>query len=296
MRVIFTAIMFGALLVLVACQPTRVLNTVVPSGSYHAHTDVIYGEHERQRMDIYLPQQEKIKEQVIVFVYGGAWDQGDKKEFEFVGQAFARLGYITVVPNYRLYPDVEFPDFIQDVAVAIAEIPATLQARNIDNCPSGRQVILMGHSAGAHSAAMLVADPQYSHTAGIDDLTISALVGMSGPYDLPLEHERVKDKFSQVEGEEANPVALAHAEMPPTLLLHGGQDTVAEPLHTEKFAQRLRELDVHVDVHRYDRARHVALVASLASPLRFWTPAYNDIQAFLTEQQLDGECFPEGPH
>ncbi|WP_194756682.1 alpha/beta hydrolase [Aliidiomarina indica] len=290
MRIAIVVAIIAIILLLVACQPTRVLNTVVPSGSYDLLSDVAYGDHDRQRMDIYVPTQDNVKQRVIVFVYGGAWDQGDKKEFEFVGQAFARLGYVTLVPNYRLYPDVEFPDFIQDVADSIAALPDAIEQHQGRVCSAGNDIVLMGHSAGAHTAAMLAVEPRYFANANATNLTISALIGLSGPYDLPLEHERVKDKFTTVEGDEANPVALAHADMPPTLLLHGEQDTVAEPAHTDKFASRLRELGVPVDVHTYDRARHVALVASLASPLRFWTPAYNDIQSFLTNHQLDTPC------
>lgn len=285
---ILIALLCGAF-VLTACQPTRVLNTVVPSGSYNRLADVPYATDSRQQMDIYIPSQKPLRENIIVFVYGGAWDQGDKNEFEFVGQAFARLGYVTVIPNYRLYPDVEFPQFIDDIAKAIAALPEHLN----EPCPSPDNLILMGHSAGAHSVAMLVADPRYFDEFVPFSPTVHALIGMSGPYDLPLEHERVKDKFTTVEGDEANPVALAHENMPRTLLLHGGSDTIAAPEHTEKFAARLAELNVPVETRMYERARHVALVASLASPLRFWTPAYNDIQEFFELHQLNEICAPE---
>lgn len=284
---VLTALFIAALLT--ACQPTQVLNTVVPSGTYERQQGVPYGNHERQRMDIYVPTETPVRKNVIVFVYGGAWDQGSKEQFEFVGQAFARLGYITVLPNYRLYPDVEFPDFIHDVAMAVSETNRHLPQA----CGSEPQFILAGHSAGAHTAALLIADPDYLNNHGINLSQIHGFIGMSGPYDLPLDHERVAEKFTKVEGDEANPIALTHAGMPPALLLHGESDTVAAPFHTERFSAQLRQSGVPVTTHFYSGRRHADLLASLASPLRFWSGAYTDIQAFLQANELDSYCEPD---
>lgn len=269
-----------------ACQPLRVLNSVVPSGSYSVESDISYGSEPRQRMDLYLPNDGHYNEHVLVFVYGGAWDQGTKEEFEFVGQAFARLGYITLIPNYRLYPDVEFPAFIDDVAMAIGEMKHHLP----DSCDLGSSIILSGHSAGAHTAALLAADAQFLERNNAGDIEIAALLALSGPYDLPLDHERVRDKFSKVEGNAANPVALATSQMPPTLLIHGEADTIAEVAHAEKFQKRLEDLGVPVTMHLYNRTRHASIVASLASPLRFLTPVYADIQAYLEAEELNLRC------
>lgn len=278
---------------LTACSPTSALNTVVPSASYDLHRDIAYASDPRQQMDIYVPTDSPVKSQVVVFVYGGSWEEGEKQDFEFIGQAFARLGYVTVIPDYRLYPQVEFPEFIDDIAIALTAIPA--QLRELELCPSGREIVLTGHSAGAHTAALIATDPQYlqrqqNSNTPADEVQLTALIGLAGPYDLPLEHERVKDKFSRVQDDEANPIALATAQTPPTLLIHGESDTVARPEHATKFAERLQSLGVYTQIHTYPRRRHVDLVASLASPLRFWTPAYEDIQVFLEDQALNSVC------
>lgn len=282
---------------LVACSPTSALNTMVPAGSYEVHQDIAYAADERQRMDIYMPSQGPLHTDIIMFVYGGSWEDGDKQDFEFIGQAFARLGYVTVIPNYRLYPQAEFPEFINDVAKALGAVPDQIDAlrtqqampTGVEQCPSGRNVILAGHSAGAHTAALIATDPQYLERHA-PNVQLSALIGLAGPYDLPLQHERVKDKFTRVEGDEANPIALASEATPQTLLIHGESDTVAKPEHAAAFANKLEELGVHVTLKTYPRRRHVDLVASLASPLRFWTPAYNDIQTFLAERELNRSC------
>ncbi|RUO20839.1 alpha/beta hydrolase [Aliidiomarina iranensis] len=282
----FVILLVVAVLFVTACHPTRVLNSVVPSGSYTVERDIPFGENERQNMDLYLPNDGNYNQDIMVFVYGGAWDQGAKEQFEFVGQAFARLGYITLIPNYRLYPEVEFPAFVDDVAMAIGEMRNHLP----ESCNLGDRIILSGHSAGAHTAALLAADPKYLTQYDAQDIEISALIALSGPYDLPLDHERVRNKFSKVEGDEANPIALANAKMPPTLLIHGEADTVAESAHAEKFQRRLESLSVPVTIKLYNRTRHASVVASLASPLRFLTPVYDDIQSFLIAEQLDKRC------
>ncbi|RUO33375.1 alpha/beta hydrolase [Aliidiomarina soli] len=275
-------VLFSSLLT--GCSGSAVLNALTPDGSYNLES-VPYGDHSRQQMDIYYPDDPQQRQKVVVFVYGGAWERGDKADFEFIGQAFARLGYITVIPDYRLYPEVEFPAFIDDVAKAVSQLEGAISA----SCPSAQSVILAGHSAGAHSAALVAADPQYLQAQGYSG-RIGGAILMSGPYDLPLDHSRVADKFSQANGNQANPVALAGASMPSTLLLHGRADSVADPEHSERFAQRLAELGVPSQLHIYPRTRHVDLIASLGSPLRFLTPAYGDIQRFLSEQHLDDWC------
>lgn len=285
---LWLAVLLIVALALSACSPTRTLNAVVPSGSYSLQTDITYGEHPRQRFDWYQPDTTTPQQAVVVFVYGGAWDEGSKEDFEFVGQAFARLGYHTIIPNYRLFPEVEFPAFITDVADALAALPSA-----INQCATPAPIILVGHSAGAHSAAMLLADPDYLSATQppVARSRIAAFIGLAGPYDLPLEHERVAEKFSQVENIEANPVALIEQSssltFPPTLLLHGEADTIAKPSHSEHLAAALRSKGGEVELKIYPRRRHVALVASLASPLRFWAPAYQDIQTFLAQHHLN---------
>lgn len=269
MNYYLVALLIIAALVTTSCQPARVLNVVTPSGAYTLESNLRYGEHDRQRFDLYHPR-DKQHDAVVVFIYGGAWEEGNKEDFEFIGQAFTRLGYKTLIPDYRVFPDVEFPDFITDAALAMTTYA--------NQAGDDVEFILVGHSAGAHTAALLVTDPQYLNSMRNQ---VIALIGLSGPYDLPLEHERVRDKFTRVEGDEANPIELADASHPPTLLLHGQADTVAKPTHSKRYAERLVALGVEVETQYYSRIRHVDMVASLASPLRFWSSAYSDIEAFL---------------
>lgn len=280
-------LLLGVLVTLAACQPVRMLNGITSRDTFSVRENLSYGPHERQKLDIYRPVAQPAKEVVLVFIYGGSWESGSKDEFLFIGEAFARLGYVTVIPDYRLYPDAVFPEFVDDLALAIAQLDRLLPS----GCPSGKELVLMGHSAGGHMAAMLATDPKYLRRNGAGEVRLRALIGLAAPYDLPLDHELVVDKFQRVDDDrEANPVRLASSATPPSLLLHGADDTTAYPYHTERMTERLRELGVPVETHIYEGASHITLLAGLASRLRFLNPAAADIEAYLTQRQLDRSC------
>lgn len=286
-RVLSPLLIFIAAFSVVACQPVKVLNGVTPRSGFNLQRDLAYGSEPRHTMDIYLPTKRPWRSAVLVFVHGGAWETGAKEDFLFVGQTFARLGYVTVIPNYRLYPEVEFPDFVDDIALALAG----LDERMPGSCPDGREVILMGHSAGGHTAALLATDSTYlarNHGAAVE---LKALIGLAAPYELPLEHELVVDKFTSVKKPATvNPILLASADTPPSLLLHGGADTTVHQYHSERFSARLQELGVPVTLRIYPRAQHVNLLAGVARVLRFLNPAVRDIEAFLVAQGLAQTC------
>lgn len=277
----------GVLVTLAACQPVRMLNGITPRDTFNLKAGLSYGPSERHKLDIYLPKDRPAKKTVLVFIYGGSWESGSKDEFLFVGEAFARQGYVTVIPDYRLYPEAVFPEFVDDLALAIAQLNRLLPP----GCPSGREVVLMGHSAGGHMAAMLATDPKYLERNGAGDVQLHALIGLAAPYDLPLDHELVVDKFQRVDNDiDANPLRLASSTTPPSLLLHGADDTTAYPYHTQRLAKRLGELGVPVETHIYEGVSHITLLAGLATRLRFLNPAHSDIEAYLVQQQLDRGC------
>lgn len=129
-------------------------------------SDLAYGPHERQRLDIYLPQQATAKPApVLLMVHGGAWRFGDKAMRRVVENKVTHWlpkGFILVSANYRLLPDARPLEQTRDIARALA----TVQARAADWGGDPSRVILMGHSAGAHLVALLNADPALAGAAG----------------------------------------------------------------------------------------------------------------------------------
>lgn len=265
-----------ALLVLLArLRPVELLNRLIPSAGYRVRS-FDYGADPLQRMDLYLPERAS-ERPLVVFVYGGAWREGSRRDYRFIGQALCALGHPVLIPDYRRYPGVRFPDFIDDVANAIAD----LQQHAGDRLGQPLQrFILMGHSAGAHSAALLFTDPLWLRRAGVAVQPL-ALIGLAGPYDLPLDDPEVTPVFADRPPIEVNPVLQVRSGLPPVLLLHGAADGRVWPMHSWRFATRLREAGNPVRLRRYPRVGHVRVVAALAWPLRFIGRTHADVKRFL---------------
>lgn len=260
-----------------------VLNALLSSDHYEIESNISYGTDPRQTLDVYYPTKDVNQTQgkdkpVIVFIYGGAWKMGDKKDYTFIAHAFTQAGYRVVIPNYRLYPAVKFPLFIDDIADAIAYLEQQ-KIHLLGDLSKG--IVLMGHSAGAHTAALLATDQHYLKSRKIKTPLIG-LVALSGPYDLELDHPEVIPIFLPIEDTNSiRPARMVHNNMPPVLLLHGKKDIRVDPLHTDVFAEKLQQQGVQLTLKRYENVNHADIVGSIALPLRYKNPSYQDIITFL---------------
>lgn len=282
-----SGVLLLVLIGLTACQPAFLVNQLTPRDGFVVERDLVYGPDPRHRLDLYIPTARPLKQAVVVFVHGGGWDSGSKDQYLFIGQAFSSLGYITAIPNYRLYPQVQFPGFVDDVARSIAALRPLLSD---EACRGDLKVILAGHSAGAHTAALLVTDGRFL-TRNRVDVDLRAFIGLAGPYDLPLDDPAVVGKFDTLTHDtEANPVALADRGVPPTLLIHGDADVTVGLHHTQRLSAKLKRVGVSTSVKVYSGTNHIRVIGSLASPLRFLTPAFDDIERFLRSEHLDEDC------
>ncbi len=109
----------AVLAILGACAPLATFNTLVPKDdARRVATGAPYGEGPRRTLDIYSSGAKNAP--VIVFIYGGSWANGDKNDYGFPGRALASSGFTVVIPDYRLFPEVAFPGFVQDGAAAVA--------------------------------------------------------------------------------------------------------------------------------------------------------------------------------
>lgn len=255
-----------------------VANAPSSFGASHRTTDDrAYGPHARQRLDIYTPQA-KGTHPIVVFFYGGSWTSGRKSQYAFIGAALAARGYVTVIPDYRLYPEVRFPTFLMDGAQAVAWVRE--HAPEFGGDPE--RLVLMGHSAGAHMAAMLALDSRYLANAGVPQQAIVGLVGLSGPYALDPNSDVLRTIFSTpYTPNDWQPVHFASSQAPPTLLLHGLSDTVVSPAHTEKLRDALSSYNIEVESHLYPDRGHADTAASFTWVARFRAPALEQTVAFL---------------
>lgn len=170
----------GGLWLAFAQAPLATLNALAPrdGGARRVAHNAAYGEGVRRRLDVYAPAR-AADAPIIVFFYGGSWSSGAKDEYGFVGAALAARGFVVAIPDYRLVPDVRFPDFLENGAAAVrwtADNAAQFGAN-----PS--RIVLIGHSAGAYNAMMLALDARYLRVAGVDPTRVRGAAGLSGPYD-----------------------------------------------------------------------------------------------------------------
>ena len=256
----------------------RLLNALVPDGGYRLARDLPYGDLARQRLDVYLPDGLAGPAPVVVYFYGGRWETGDKDEFRFVGQALASRGFVAVIPDYRRYPEVRFPTLVEDGAAAVAWVRSNLGALGGD--PGSLH--LMGHSSGAHVAALLALDHHYLADAGVDRDAVTSLVGLAGPYDfLPLDDPTLEEIFAVEDMAATQPITFADRSAPPTLLVHGAGDETVLPANSEHLAEALAAAGNRVELEIYPGIGHVGLVIALAAPLRWLAPVLADVSAFL---------------
>lgn len=252
----------------------QLLDWATPDTGYKVENDIAYGTYKRQRLDFYKPTAPNAQNITILFFYGGAWEEGSKDKYRFVAQALAEKGYQVVVADYRVYPDVLFPGFMSDAAQALA-----WTVKNID-----QPIVLMGHSAGAHIAALLALDSQYTKKFNVDKKRIAGFVGLSGPYDfLPLKSERLKTIFNGADDiQDTQPINFVTPSAPPALLVHGLADTTVLPFNTENLAKELSNNGVSVTTRLYPDKTHAVTVGALSVPFRSQLPVLDDIQRFLS--------------
>jgi acetyl esterase/lipase len=249
----------------------------------HRDADVRFGPQDWQKLDIYRPAHPPGAAPVIVFWYGGSWTQGDKEDYRFVGAALAGLGYVVVLPEYRLYPQVRFPQFLDDAAEAVAWV----ERHAADYGGDPHRIVLMGHSAGAHMAAMLAMNDTYLRRAGADPADISGLIGLSGPYQLTPNDATLNAIFTApYTPHDWQVLPFVSARAPPTLLIHGAADKVVWPRNSERLAAALAAAGVPVVLRIYPGRAHAATVAALTWVLRWRSPTLADIGKFM--QTLPG--------
>ena len=261
------------------CSPIRLINELAPTDTYVRTADIPYGLHPRQRLDVYVPRVRTVPAPVVVFFYGGAWRSGSRADYLFVGEALASRGIVTFVADYRLYPEVRFPDFVSDSAAAVAWAQTNAARYGADPA----RLFVMGHSAGAYNGAMVALNAQYLRTAGGAADAIAGFVGLAGPYDfLPLTSASLRNIFGWPDtSPDTQPIHFAGSLAPPTLLLTATRDSVVDPGNSMRLAERLRAAARPVRTKEYPSLDHRTLVGALAVPLRDLAPVLDDIATFV---------------
>lgn len=209
--------------------------------------DLAYGPHPRQRLDVYRPAQPAGP--VLLMVHGGGWRRGDKA-MPFVVDAklahwAAARGWVLVSVNYRFAPEVRPPQQAQDLARALALVQREAATWGAD----GSRVVLMGHSAGAHLAALVSASPALQREAGVRPWLGTVVLDSAALDTVALMERRHLPLYDQAFGADpavwraSSPTAaLTRDAPPPPLLLVCSQPRRDDACgQSESFAQRVRQ-------------------------------------------------------
>lgn len=277
---------FGLAPLAAACSPLGALNALAPKekNSKLLRANVAYGADRRQAYDVYAPVNIAVDTEsglapMLVFFYGGGWDSGSKDLYSWAGRALASLGYVVVVPDYRLVPQVRFPEFLEDSEAAVRHAMANAEAYGAD----AQRLGLMGHSAGAYNAIMLALAPNYLGVPAGEQSALRAVIGVAGPYDFyPYDVPSTVNAFGQwPKPEETQPVNYARKTGAKFQLIYSRGDKVVGAHNAKNLAAKLKAAGDDVELIAYDKPSHPDMVAALSLPLRGRANTFGDVKDFL---------------
>ena len=269
-----------------ACAPRQVAERLVLNDRIVRTADVPFGTHERQRLDVYRSRRTRARAPVVVFIYGGRWKYSSKRDYLLIGNALARLGWVVVVPGYRLFPDVRFPAWVEDGASAVRWTRDNIARFGGDST----RIVVVGHSAGAHTVAMLALDEHFLRDAGVPANVMRGFVSIAGPVDTTWTAPDVQELMGPREGWAATyPANFVDGHEAPLLLLHGEGDSVVSVGNSRRLAARIHARDGCVRLVTYPKIGHVAIALALVSPSLVSAPVLRDVKAFV-EDPVGNSC------
>jgi acetyl esterase/lipase len=235
------------------------------------HRDLAYAEpkNERQSLDVYAPAEGK-KLPVVVWIHGGGWQRGDKKEVQTKPQAFVDKGYVFVAINYRFVPNVTIRQMAGDVAKASRWVHD--HARDHGGDPE--TIFVMGHSAGAQLAALVCTDDSYLKGEKLSLSLIKGCVPVDGDtYDVPMQIQTVeqrradsyKMKFGDAESQK-NLSPVTHVargkNIPPFVILHVA-DHPETKAQSQRLVKALQEAGISAKAYPAEGKNHTTINADL---------------------------------
>jgi acetyl esterase/lipase len=222
--------------------------------------------HERQKLDLYLPEKADGPLPVVVWIHGGAWRAGSKAGCP--GVYLVPKGYAVASINYRLSQHAVFPAQIEDCKAAIRWLRANAKKYNLDP----NHVGVWGASAGGHLVALLGTTGGMKEVEGKDgnldqSSKVQCVVDWFGPTDFrnirgevpesPVQQllggppSKEKDKAAL-----ASPLAHVNKDCPPFLIMHGDKDPTVRIAASEALEEALKKAGVPVTLVKLEGAGH----------------------------------------
>jgi acetyl esterase/lipase len=246
--------------------------SVVPAAGVQRVSDLNYAADglDAHRLDLFLPP-DRAHAAIVIFVHGGAFMQGTRQEYASVGQALARQGIATAVVSYRLFPQSDAEGAVQDVARATS----WMIARAADYGLDGRNLFLVGHSAGAQIIAVIATSPRYLQTFSTPLSAIRGVFAVSGAYDVrDLSGE--PDSWQKVDGHIYGETPAARAafspatnidpQTPPIVTACGTRDDPDSCNRATHFVAALSAAGIASTTIQENGADHMGMLRALTDP------------------------------
>ena len=236
------------------------LNRLTPKQGYSVETQLAYGLKARQRFDLFLSHQPLAHRPLIIFVHGGAWLHGDKKDYYFIGEAFAKEGYDVVVMNYHLAPEYIFPIYINDLHLLLNHLQQHADQLNV----STENLVLMGHSAGAFNVMSALYHPQ---KAMIEREQIRAIIGLAGPYHFDYKDDPIcADAFDQsIPYQQVMPYYFVENTSTKHYLFMAERDNIVGHFNSQDLDRVLKDHGNHSELITIPKLGHITMIGSLSS-------------------------------
>ena len=252
------------------------LNRLTPRKGYSVQENVAYGLRARHRLDLFRTQTPREHRPLILFVHGGAWMHGDKKDYRFIGEAFAKEGFDVAVINYHLAPEHIFPASIDDLSLALNY----LNVHQLKYQISTEKVVLMGHSAGAFNVMSALYHPKPYEIQCRSQIT--AIIGLAGPYHFDYKGDPIcADAFDQNRPyQEVMPYYFVESNTVKHYLLVAENDDVVGLSNAVDLDRRLKEKGNYSQLWTVPRIGHISMIGSVSSLFsRYFTTKQKIMQA-----------------
>ena len=237
------------------------LNRLTPKQGYRVQNNIPYGLKARHRLDLYRTSAPRQQRPLIVFVHGGAWMHGDKKDYGFIGETFAKEGFDVAVINYHLAPEYIFPASIDDLSLALNFLTQSQHKLQIEV----ENVVLMGHSAGAFNVMSALYHPTPYQLQVKEN--IRAIVGLAGPYHFDYKGDPIcADAFDQnVPYQQVMPYYFVEHNQVKHYLFTADKDNIVGHSNSEDFDRRLKASGNHSQLIQIPRVGHITMIGSVSS-------------------------------
>jgi acetyl esterase/lipase len=227
---------------------------------------------ERQTLDVYATAEGK-DHPIVLWIHGGGWRQGDKRGVQRKPAAFVEKGFVFVSTNYRFVPNVTVKEMTGDIAKALRWVHE--HAGGYGGDPD--RIFVMGHSAGAHLAALVCTDDRYLKAEGLSPAIIKGCVPVdTAVYDVVKQIESVgpprSSMYSSVFGDsesqkDSSPIAhvAKGKSIPPFLILHVA-DRPDSKVQSVMFAGALQDAGVSAKIVPAEGKTHGTINSDLGLP------------------------------